>query len=105
MAHCGVCFLAVLPGLKRKVAFDSVLHRLHVHSHQVPSFTCKLCVPLYLCSWRGGFICIVCLAFCSPRKMPAVLLGKLLFKVPQNLTVPSVCVHIWLKGHDYSSPG
>lgn len=69
MAHCGVCFLEVLPGLKRKVAFHSVLRRLDVHSHSVSSFTCKLCVPFCLCSWRGGFICINCLAFCPLRKV------------------------------------
>lgn len=56
VAHGGVCFLEVLPGLEGEVASDSVLHRLDVHSHPVPSFTCKLCVPFSLSSWRRGLV-------------------------------------------------
>lgn len=105
MAHGGVCFLEVLPGLEGEVASDSVLHRLDAHSHPVPSFTCKLCVPFSLGSWRRGFIGIICPAFCSPRKRPAVFLGKPFLEAPTELTVPSVCLHVWLKDHDCNSPG
>lgn len=65
VAHCGVCFLEVLPGLKRKVALDSGLQSLDEHSHSVSSLTCKLCVPF--CLWRRVICFTVCLAFWSLR--------------------------------------
>lgn len=46
-----------------------------MHSYSVPCFTCKLCVPFCLYYGRRWFICTICLAFWSPRKRPAVLLG------------------------------